>query len=251
MAELRDQEQYEHIALRREDDILEVRFHTDGGPLQWGLGPHAEFGRAFRAIAADRRNKVVILTGTGDVFCGPRAAASARHAMPARAWETVHADGIELIEGLLSIPALIVAAVNGPALRHAELALLSDIVLCSEQAEFQDSAHFPGDLTPGDGINMITPLLMGLNRSRYFHLTGQVIPAQQAYEWGLVNEVLSPELLQGRAWELARLLALRRHSVIRHTRLLHTHMLRKLLLDLVPYGLALEGLEVADNVDRP
>lgn len=249
MRDVTPQGEYEHIQLRREGDILEVRFHTDGGPLLWGLGPHAEFGRAFRAIAADRRNKVVILTGTGDVFSGPRAAPSDKHAMPARAWETVHADGIDLIEGLLSIPALVVAAVNGPALRHAELALLSDIVLCAEHAEFQDSAHFPADLTAGDGINLITPLLMGLNRSRYFHLTGQVIPAQQAYDWGLVNEVLPAELLQPRAWQLARQLTLRRHSVIRHTRLLHTHLLRKLLLDLVPYGLALEGLEVADNFD--
>ena len=100
-----------------------------------------------------------------------------------------------------------IAAINGPALRHSELPLLCDIVLASETAEFQDSAHFPTGLVPGDGMHIVYPLLLGPNRGRYFLLTGQSIPARQAQELGLVGEVLPKDKVLARAWELAEQLA--------------------------------------------
>ncbi|HYF34181.1 MAG TPA: hypothetical protein VD994_02735 [Prosthecobacter sp.] len=33
---------YSCIRMRRENGILEMRFHTDDGPLRWGLVPHGE-----------------------------------------------------------------------------------------------------------------------------------------------------------------------------------------------------------------
>ena len=65
---------YQTIRMERRDGILQMTFHTDGGPLQWGLLPHGEFPQAFRDVGGDPENKVVILTGTGDVYSGPRAA---------------------------------------------------------------------------------------------------------------------------------------------------------------------------------
>ena len=50
-----------------------------------------------------------------------------------------------------------IAAVNGPALIHAELAVLCDIVLAAETAEFQDAPHFPMGLVPGDGVHVVWP----------------------------------------------------------------------------------------------
>ncbi len=244
---------FEHIRMRREDGILELQLHSSGGPLRWGFKPHMELSKAFRAISHDLANRVMIITGTGGEFSGPRASEGVEkgfHAMRPEAWEHLHADGMELMDALLSIQAPVIAAVNGPAVRHCELALLSDIVLASETAEFQDSAHFPDGLTPGDGINVITPLVMGLTRSRYFHLTGQILKSHAARDLGLVNEVLAPDALMPRAWELARQLNRQKPMVLRHTRLLFTHDLRRRMLDMVGYGLALEGLDIADSHER-
>jgi enoyl-CoA hydratase/carnithine racemase len=246
-------DRFEHVKMRREGGILEVRLHTQDGPLQWGSKPHEELGKVFRTIALDKENQVMILTGTGNTFSGPRASEGVEagmHSMRASSWEHVHADGMELMDSLLSIQALVIGAVNGPALRHCELALLSDIVLASENAEFQDSGHFPNGLTPGDGINVTTPLIMGLTRSRYFHLTGQILDAKRAQEWGLVNEVVAQNALMDRAWELARQLTKQKPMVLRHTRLLNTHELRRRMLEMVGYGLALEGLDIADARDE-
>jgi enoyl-CoA hydratase/carnithine racemase len=79
----------------------------------------------------------------------------------------------------LDIEAPMIAAVNGPALIHAELALLCDIVLASETAIFQDLPHFPSGLVPGDGVHVVFPLLLGANRGRYSLLMGQKIPAHE------------------------------------------------------------------------
>jgi enoyl-CoA hydratase/carnithine racemase len=79
---------------------------------------------------------------------------------------------------------------------------------------------------------------------------GQIIDAKKALEYGLVNEVVKREELMDRAWAIARQLLRQRPMILRHTRLLFTHDLRRRMLDMVGYGLALEGLDVADAHDR-
>ena len=57
-------------------------------------------------------------------------------------WDNIYREGKALLMNLLDIEVPVIAAVNGPALRHCEIPLLSDIVIASETAVFQDSAHF-------------------------------------------------------------------------------------------------------------
>ena len=73
-------DKYEMIRMRREDGILEIAVHTNGGPLRWGRQPHAELEEAFHNISRDRENQVIILTGTGDEFSGPVAEAKSNAA---------------------------------------------------------------------------------------------------------------------------------------------------------------------------
>ena len=142
---------YTCIHMRRENGILEMRFHTDNGPLRWGLGPHGELPDAFADVARDRENRVVILTGTGDEWSGVRATPGQSAISPgvtANAFDRVHWEGRALLMNLLNIEVPVIAAINGPAWRHGEIPLLSDIVLAADTAAFQDSAHFPNGLVP-------------------------------------------------------------------------------------------------------
>ena len=148
---------------------------------------------------------------------------------------------------LLNIEVPVISAINGPAWRHCEIPLLSDIVLASETAAFQDSAHFMSGMLPGDGMHIIMPLLMGMNRGRYFLLTGQTLTAQDALDLGLVNEVLPADKVLPRAWEHAEHLAQKPTLLLRYTRLMFTEYLKKRLQDLLGYGLAMEGLALMEK----
>src|SRR6266403_362905 len=54
---------FQTIRMERRDGILQMTFHTNGGPLQWGLLPHGEFPQAFRDVGSDPENKVVMELG--------------------------------------------------------------------------------------------------------------------------------------------------------------------------------------------
>jgi len=196
-------EKYQTIRMERRNGILQMTLHTDGGPLRWGFLPHGELPDAFYDVGRDRENRVVIITGTGAEFSGPRATpgTSSFPTRPAiERIDRIHWEGRHLLMKLLEIEVPVISAINGPAWRHSEIPLLCDIVLAADTAQFQDSAHFPSDVVPGDGMHIVYPLLLGMNRGRYFLLTGQTLSAQQAHELGLVAEVLPPDRLLPRAW---------------------------------------------------
>ena len=148
------------------------------------MGVHAELPDAFLDIARDRENKVVIITGTGEEFSGP--AATPGTTMFAKrpsvhTMDRIHWEGRHLLMNLLNIEVPVISAVNGPAWRHSEIPLLGDIVLASEDAYFQDLAHFPRGMVPGDGQHVLWPLLVGHNRARYMLLTGKRLGARDIY----------------------------------------------------------------------
>jgi enoyl-CoA hydratase/carnithine racemase len=250
------QNKYQFIKMRREQGVLEIRFHTDDGPLRWGLKPHAEFPDAFKDIAADRENKVVLMTGTGDEFNGPRVIPGTINPVlnvrPSAAFtENLVSESKRLLMNLMDIEVPVVAAVNGPAWRHCELPLLADIVIASDTALFSDSGHFPGGQVPGDGVHVVFPMLLGMNRARYFLLTGQVIKADEALRLGLVNEVLPKDQVLARAWEHAKSLAAQPEVLVRHTRAVLVEPIKRQLQEYLGYGLYNECLALMDRPDAP
>jgi enoyl-CoA hydratase/carnithine racemase len=239
---------YQCISFAREDGVLEMRMHTRGGPAKWGTtlnSLHAELGDAFARLALDRENKVVLFTATGDVFLtefddqevSPEADAS-------QMWARIHQEGMELLNNLLAVPVPMIAAVNGPATLHAELAMLCDVVLAADHAEFADLAHVPNGTVPGDGVHVVWPMLLGPNRGRYFLLTGERIDAGEAKRLGLVGEVLPLPDLMPRARELAAKLAALPGPMLRHTRAILIRDLRARMINELSAGLAHEGLGI-------
>ena len=240
-------QKFETIRFRREDGILEMTLHTNGGSQRFGPVPHSEMEQAFLDVSRDPDNQVIILTGTGEEFSGPAIASSVGRAVPKltpEQWMKLGAEAKRFTMNMLAIEVPMIAAVNGPALRHPEVPLMCDIVLAAEQAAFQDSAHFRGGMVPGDGVHVVFPMLMGLNRARYFLLTAQLLSAKQALDFGLVNEVLPREQLMPRAWDLARQILQQPVIDRRYTRVILNEYLRRPMSDLLGYGLALEGLGI-------
>jgi enoyl-CoA hydratase/carnithine racemase len=240
---------YKHVQMERRDGILQAIFHTEGGPLKWGMSAHEELGYAFGEISRDEENKVVIITGTGDIYCSELDMGRNLAQMTTDRWDHVYKDAKHLLMNLLDIEVPVIAAVNGPALIHAEIPVLSDIVICSENAEFQDAPHFPNGVVPGDGVHVVWPLVLGANRGRYFLLTGQKLSAREALTLGVVSEIVTRDKLLPRAWELAEQIAKRPRLASRYARVALTQPIKRAMLDNLGYGLALEGL--AMSAPRP
>ena len=241
-------DKYESIKMERSGGILQMTFHTNNGPLQWGGGPHSEFPQAFYDVGSDPENRVIIMTGTGDAFSGPPGSSSGTPKREPKEWDRTYWEGKKLLTNLLDIEVPMISAINGPALRHSEIPLLCDIVLAADTAAFQDSGHFMSGLVPGDGMHIVYPLLLGMNRGRYFLLTGQRIDANEAKNLGLVNEVMPISDLLPRAWALAEQMAQQSDLVLRYSRVAMTLMIKRQIHDLLGYGLALEGLGSADTM---
>jgi enoyl-CoA hydratase/carnithine racemase len=232
---------YTHARLERVDGICLVQLHSDGGPLVWGDGPHTELGYLFEDVGRDPDNRVVILTGTGDEFIA-KLDTSWVGAMHPQKWDKILQHGRRLMVNLLDIEVPVIAAINGPATVHAELGLLADIVLASRTATFRDAPHFRFGTVPGDGVHILWPLLLGPNRGRYFLLTGQRLSATDALDLGIVAEVLEPAALLDRAWALARELARQPDMALRYARIALTQSIKRMMMDDLGHGLALEGL---------
>jgi enoyl-CoA hydratase/carnithine racemase len=248
---------------RNPEGILEVTLHHQGGPYVWDFdgvvrdetrassgGAHADLAEAAGMIAQDPANRVMILTGTGDQFSGPRSTVKEFPKGGPIYWEGLRRTGTSLLANLLDIPVPVITCINGPAYRHAEIPLTGDIVLAAEDALIVDSGHFPNRTVPGDGIAILIPFLMGWNRGRYFHLMGTELSAQEMKTVGLVNEVLPRQDLLPRARQIAAELAQKSDLTLRYTRLLLTAPLKTLVQQYLGYSFALEALAAVDESSR-
>jgi len=114
-----------------------------------GARPIRDVGPALLDIAHDRDNNILIVTGTGDEFIGridyrPTDGPNRTFPVPFIA----SSGGPSNLDCLFALHIPVIAAVNGPARVHSELAVLLDIVLASPNALFQDLPHFMSGLVP-------------------------------------------------------------------------------------------------------
>ncbi|ROO86687.1 enoyl-CoA hydratase/carnithine racemase [Actinocorallia herbida] len=249
----------EFFKLRFEDGILEVRMHTKDGPLRWGGGPHRQLIPLLQAIDHDEDVEVVIITGTGDTFNAAIDTDEYRGRGMLERWDNwntgydlTYRDQVREPMALLGLQVPVIAAINGPVLTHAELALLNDIVICSDTTVFSDG-HWDGlGIVPGDGVHTVFRELLGHNRGRYFLYSGQVIDAREALALGLVGEVLPADQVLERAWQIAREWFMTKSRVQR--RLARATLIqpwRELFVKEIAFGMAHECLGAAIGPPAP
>lgn len=233
---------YDTIRLERDDaGVLEVTLHTDGKPAVWTSRMHDELAYCFTDIATDPDNAVVVLTGTGDSFCA-EIDFSSFNLGTASDWSQIIFEGQRLLNNLIGIEVPVIAAINGPALIHPEIPVLSDIVIAADTTRFQDGPHFPSGIVPGDGAHTVWTHVLGPQRGRYFLLTGQEIDAKLALDYGVVSEVLPLQEVLPRARALAATIAGKPPLARRYARAVLTREWKRLLHEQLGFGLAHEAL---------
>ncbi|MBX0329521.1 enoyl-CoA hydratase/isomerase family protein [Oscillochloris sp. ZM17-4] len=167
---------------------------------------------AVEAADADDSIRVLILTGGPKVF----AAGADIKAMIESSPMKMHAGGIiAKWDRIRSCAKPIIAAVGGYALGGGcELAMMCDIILASESAQFGQPEINIG-VIPGAGGTQRLTRAIGPYRAMELILTGEMISAQEAARYGLVNHVCPAESLMGEARRLAEKIASRPPMAVR------------------------------------
>lgn len=176
-----------------------------------------------RSIASDTEVRAVVITGAGDAFsAGGDFGLIQKMQEDADLRQATLDTSRSLFWGLLELDIPVIAAVNGPAVgAGATLALLCDIVLMAEDAYLAEPRVGIG-LVPGDGGAILWPVLAGVPAARAYLLTGDRMPASEAYRLGLIHRVVPAHALVADTRSLAdQLAALPRHSVLSTKRALN------------------------------
>lgn len=231
---------WRHLAVRSEAGVTEVTLHSEGGPLRWNMAVGLELAECLGRLGEDLGTKAIILTGTGDSFCARLDVASFAGA----SWQSIWAMEQRLLNRMMELNTMVVAAINGPVAIHSDVPLLADFVLACPEAEISDRYHFEKNVVPGDGVQLVWGSLFGSSRAGYFLLTGARIAAQEAHKLGAVHELHSRDDLLPRARQLAAEIATKPAALLAYTKAsLRLDERRHFRADL-SHSLALQGLGV-------
>ena len=151
--------------------------------------------------------RVVVLEGAGEGFCAGLDLSALQGMNDKSAAEhTADAERVaRLFRTLYELPKPTIAAVRGAAIAGGTgLATICDFTLAVPGAKFCYTEVKIG-FVPAL-VSVFLTLQVGEKRARDLLLTGRVFTSEEAYRFGLVNEVVQPELLAGRTRELAEAL---------------------------------------------
>ncbi len=148
--------------------------------------------------------RCIILTGRGDKAFSAGGDLKERLGLDEHAWRAQHAIIEEAAYAILNCAVPVIAAVNGVAMGGGcELALCCDFILAATHARFGLPEVTRG-IMPGAGGTQNLPRAVGARRAKQLVLTGEHFTAQQACEWGMVNELADQAELMPRAIAIAK-----------------------------------------------
>jgi len=161
---------------------------------------------ALDAIAGDKRVRVVVLAGAGKGFCAGHDIKEIRALKDQPRIEELFAKCSRMMQTITALPQPVIARVHGAAAAAGcQLVAQCDLAVASEQAKFTTPGVTWGFFcsTPGVAVGR------NLSRKRAMEmlLTGDLVDARKAMEWGLVNRVVPPADLDNAVLELARKIA--------------------------------------------
>ena len=158
--------------------------------------------KIFIELESDDSVRVVIITGAGQkAFVSGADVKEIKEAGQGR--PALIKKGLEAFTRIRNSTKVVIAAVNGFALGGGcELAMACDVRFAAENAKFALPEAKLG-LMPGYGGTQLLPRLVGTGRAKYMMFSGEMISAQDAYQFGLVDRVCPSEKLMEEVQQFA------------------------------------------------
>ena len=197
---------YETILLERKGAVAVLRINRPDKLNAMNTRVKEEIAAALGDLERDNSAHVAVITGVGDkAFVAGADINEFAGKTPMDQWQASgHAS---LYNAVDRFPKPIIAMINGYCLGGGcELAMACDIRVASEKAQFGQPEINIG-IIPGGGGSQRLPRLVGLGKALELILTGDRIPAAEAFRIGLVDAVVPHEELEARTIELAEKIA--------------------------------------------
>jgi hypothetical protein len=105
---------------RSKTGVLEVALHTKGGTLAFNGYTHEQFVDLFHAIASDRDNRVVILTGSGNAFMETISPEGFDFFTP-QGYDKIYREGRKVLMNILDIEVPLIAAATSFSLAKSSM----------------------------------------------------------------------------------------------------------------------------------
>ncbi|MGE3074637.1 MAG: enoyl-CoA hydratase/isomerase family protein [Dehalococcoidia bacterium] len=169
----------------------------------------------------DDRVRVLVFTGQGRAFCAGDDITGRPlppgqklmpdifpgHREPIGTYEGLRVHSQTVNSGIRNLDKISIAAINGIAIQTGlSLALSCDFRIAAKEARL-GSATLRFGLLPDEGGQFLLVQLMGVAKTMDFLMRKKIVPASEALDLGLVNEVVDGDKLMDRTMELARELA--------------------------------------------
>jgi enoyl-CoA hydratase/carnithine racemase len=166
----------------------------------------AALDEALEAIGRDQNVRVIVLTGAGRAFCAGHDLTEMRAHID-EAWQRALFDRCTaMMTRMTQLPQPVIARVQGPAAAAGcQLVSMCDLAVAADHAKFGLSGINAGIFctTPAVGVARNVPR----KRAMELLLTGELIDAQTASAWGLVNRVVPAGELDAAVDALAQTIA--------------------------------------------
>lgn len=161
----------------------------------------------FSALAVDHELRAVILSGAGGCAFSAGADLRERQKLPPEQ-RAQHTESVnQLIEVVAAFPVPVIAAINGYALAGGlELALACDLRVAANNAVFGLPEVKIG-IFPGAGGLVRLPRLVGPSVAKDLIFTGRHVPAEEAFDFGLIDRMVEPNETMETAILLAEMIA--------------------------------------------
>lgn len=161
----------------------------------------SHLGSVFSAAQSNPKIKALLLTGSGKAFCAGTDISRLGECNAQTGYEFA-CEGQKIFRLLETLGKPSLAAVNGFAFGGGcELVISTTLRIASTQAQFGQPEVKLG-VIPGYGGTQRLARLIGKGRAMDLCITGRFINAETALHWGLVSEVVEPEVLLERAKQI-------------------------------------------------
>jgi len=194
---------YSTLLLEHEGAIAKITLNRPEKRNAISTQMMAEIQTALDAIEKTHV-RVAIIAGAGKAFCAGMdldMLASIAKQTPAENQEDSRRIA-KMFRRIWSFPRPLIAAVNGPAFAGGcGIATLCDFTIAAPEARFGYTEVKIGFLPAI--VSVFLTRQIGEKRTRDLLLTGRIIDAAEAKEFGLVSEIVPSERLMARANELA------------------------------------------------